>query len=537
MLSFSQTKKIPVALAGLLTLSIVLSGCLAGDDFGTVRAPKWEPGYSWEWNMQTDFSYEGSEASGSSTNTQTMRKHVEGTAVLDDGTEAYIVTQGQGMGQIYGNNPVQLVSQDTNEQLAITWDELECDDDIYWRQTSGYNSGILPPLEFPLIAGNNWTMDWDGLQWEVEVLHERPVSTAAGDFDAVEVKLEALGPQDDWMVWDEEMFEEFEYTMNAWYSDEAREFVKIQAERFIIETHDEESVRLTHVLDIELESYSLEAEEGLILEDVRIDDPYRRSMMPPLMIASDKDMHLNSADQDTTMTFWLEERNDITMVRSSAEPAPSGGTAPSPVARVYEYPDDWDEDKLYWSVIATEGHWRFGGELVAEAQGAQITVELPIHGQFRVMVSDEPIEHEPPQQEEASYMMVPEVDGVQCSGAMRSSSFSQTTSVSVYFEDVYEIEQGPGEPQEIEVESFEMTGQNSQLYGLTLVDSPAAPFFADEGTLYAVSPDGTRYDLDAHWPLRIDEAGTWTVVWDVQGVNGVLAMGHTAEIELYLYPY
>ncbi len=550
----------PATGAILLVLTATLSGCLFDGDFESVTAPSWAPGFEWEWDVETASVYESSQGSGSSQNSESAHFSVEGTAELENGTTAYIISQQQGMGQLYGNERLQLVSQDL-ETLATTWDEVECGPDILWRESSYYGSGMLPQLRFPLNAGATWTDDWDGMEWDVEVKSKADVETPAGSFDAIEIRYEAKDPstQNEWMFMYGGM-DSFELNMTAWYAPEARQIVKVEGENTWNEVIEEETVKLSNTMLMELSSYSLSAEDGLQLDDVKIaPDPRNAPRMPPLEIVADQDLPINSAEDDTNVTFSLELQDHARiMVESRSEPSPepvlpsahdalgaagprSSSESPSPSsppqsypAADYEYPEDWNEDELHWALHErSHGIYGTSASALATGKGAEFTVELPSYGNFQVTVTDSP--REEPMHGDEDMVMYSSSSGSYCSGpSQQSYSFNKWQSVRVYFEDHYTVKQDTGLPEEHHVDSFIAPDAPAILYAF--YDVGGSPLNLDDADLVLVDPKGDRQVLRENDALEIDQEGEWEIVWDVHGIGGLVADGHSVEIDLIVYP-
>ncbi len=536
--SNGNSKTSGILVVGLM-VAAVFSGCLAGD-FETVVAPTWESGYSWDWKVDTESTYESEEASGSSKDSESTKLLVAGTADLKDGDSAYIVAHEQGMGQFYGRSKTELVSQDDLQPIARTWDDLDCGDDIRWREPSHSSGGVLPPLEFPLNSGDTWSMKWDSLSWEAEVLGMEDIETEAGEFAAVEVRLEAEQstghpePTASGPPYGPPALEDFEFTMSVWYAEEARQIVKAVGENSWSSTVAGEKVERVRSVDMELTSFSLQHEEGTHLEDVDV-GPIRPPMLPPLEITSDREMPLNSAQDDTTVTFSLQERTYDSMPYEESyedEPSPSTSSSP-PVAPDYEYPEDWDEDELYWVLQGTDPTRRSEGERLEEARGAEFTVDFPTYGRFEVLVSDEPISTQPIEHVMVSYSPV---EGGYCSGEMPKRVFSRSEYVSVHFEDTYTVEQEAGLPEEIPVASFDAPDLPGRMY-VTVSKDNTVFLIGDDGQLEARAPNGDEIVVESGAPgITIDQQGEWDLVWDSEGFEGIVATGHSAEITVELYP-
>ncbi len=544
MFSNPDKSRMPVAMVALLAISALLSGCLDGSDFATLETPSWETGYSWDWDMDAASSYASPEASGSSSHSESMRMVVEGTAGLKDGDSAYVVSHEQGMSQLYDNSRLQLVSQDGLEPLATSWDDIDCDEEIRWRDESRYGPSMFPPIRFPLVAGTSWTTEWDGMEWDVEVLSKDDVEVAAGTFDAVELRFRSQDDEDMGMgmgmgmgMYGHDELEDFHLEMSVWYAEEARQIVKLAGENRLTGLVEDETVEQTNTIDVELTSYSLEAKEGVQLDSVVV-EPRHPVPMPPLQIVADEDLPLNSAEGNTTVTFSLEEHSYGPMLRAVPE-GPPGSSPDGPDSvepypmREYEYPDDWDEDKLHWALTESTGHW--SEDRLAEGEGAEFTVDLPEYGNFRVTVSDEPI----PDRNDSGVAMEMEMPAPHsahrsCSGASYTSSFSKSTSVRVFIEDDYSVEHPAGMPEEITLGSFVAPDST----GILQADYEVQPDLADtdEAQLVLVAPDGDRTSLDPGEELSISQPGEWELVWDTRGFQELVATGHSAEVVVTVHP-
>lgn len=547
----------PATAAALLVLTAVLSGCLFDADFETVASPVWEPGYQWEWDVETTATYESSQGSGSSQNSENARMLVEGTAELDNGTSAYVVSHQQGMSQIYNSDRLQLVSEDGLEPLAGAYDEIECGDDIRWRAHAASGLGMLPPLRYPLNAGDTWTTKWDSLEWDVKVHSESDVETPAGDFEAVEVRFEAQDPARtmDHMFMYMEM-DGFEMNLTAWYAPQARQIVKVEAENSWSQVIEGETIRRTASMVKQLTSYSLETEEGVHLESVSVEDSRYIMPRPQLEIAADQELPLNSATDNTTVTFTVQPREYRVRVSHDAvspemEPVPGFGPMSASLAEAAEdalgpqsssespsppppssppgsaYPEDWDEDELHWTLEDRDRR----GFVMAKAQGGEFTVDLPAYGTFMVSVTDSPRGQAPVYEAQTPTSS----DDLQCSGAAQDRSFHSSKSVLVFFEQQYEVEQETGMPEQIHVDTIDAPQTPGTLYTSYSV-RPEMVVNMDEAELVLVAPDGARTSLRENDAAQIDQAGEWELVWDVEGVAGLVATGHSAQIEVYIFP-